>query len=30
MKFWFGELKAWLLLPVVLIIDWIYGPDLEL
>jgi len=25
-----NELKGWLLLPIVLIIDWMFGPDLEL
>jgi hypothetical protein len=29
MRFYLNELKGWLLLPVVLIIDWIFGPDLE-
>lgn len=27
-KMW-TEIKGWLLLPVVLVIDWIFGPDLE-
>lgn len=29
MNYWIGEIKGWFLLPVVLIIDWIFGPDME-
>lgn len=29
LRFWWGELVGWVLLPVVLLIDWFYGPDME-
>lgn len=29
LNYWWGELIGWLLVLVVLVIDWFYGPDLE-
>jgi hypothetical protein len=29
MRYLWGEFVGWCLVPVVLVIDWFYGPDLE-